>query len=108
MDSLGYIKGLQSEIELAGGVLSDFIPVDNPLNPLNPTACYVITLPANDSIVLRAGLQHPCFTIPGTDFNLEENDGFFLSPQTGLAFPILKAIPVLKRDSAILATALSL
>jgi len=105
MDSLGYIKNIESVVKNLGGNLVDIIKIDNVINPLNPTACYVIVPP------IHIGMKHKNmrtvgkFSVPGTNFYLEKIDNFFFSKQTGLCFPILRSVPVLRSSAAILATA---
>lgn len=101
MDKLGYIKNIESEVVKLGGKLIDVIPMSNIGNPLNPTACYVIEPPEDPSVSYDA----PVYCVPGTDFKMK-NDGLFLSSKdTGLIFPILDGIPILRSNSAVLATA---
>jgi hypothetical protein len=49
-------------------------------------------------------LEEVTFCVPGTNFKLESNGQYFLSKDTGLIFPIIDKIAVLKAASAILAT----
>lgn len=101
MDSLGYIKDIEGEVAKLGGKLLDIIPIINVDNPLNPTACYVIEPPK----ACITGLDEPMFCVPGTNLKLKRNSSFLFSEDTGLVFPILDGIPILRTKSAILATA---
>ena len=101
MDSLGYIKNIEAEVEKLGGKVTDIIPICEVSNPLNPTACYVIEPPTVKSVTLDS----PVYCVPGTDFKIENNGSFLLSKDTGLLFPILDGIPILRTNSAILAMA---
>jgi len=106
MDKLGYIKDIEGVVKQLGGTLHDVVPMQNIHNRLNPTACYIIQPPTEthkNSISAREGHS---FAVPGTDFTLTEREGFLVSPDTGLAFPILKGIPILKANAGILATSL--
>lgn len=103
MTRLGYIKNIERSVNKLGGKLVDFIPLKHIANPLNPTACYVIQPPSVE-IKHRNG---PTFTVPGTDFGLKREGYFLFSNDTGLVFPILEDIAVLKASSAILATSKS-
>lgn len=106
MDSLGYIKDIGGVVEYLGGVLHDVVPINNVINPLNPTACYIIE-PSAERFVDTTNLEDGgLFSVPGTDFGLVEREGFLVSVDTGLAFPILKDIPILKANAGILATRL--
>ncbi len=102
MDSLGYIKGVEEEVTKLGGRVTEINPIVNAGNPLNPTACYVIEPPSTFSNI---ALNKPVFCVPGTNFTLKDSGGFLASEDTGLLFPVLENIPVLRSKSAILATA---
>ncbi|WP_346911516.1 class I SAM-dependent methyltransferase [uncultured Roseibium sp.] len=104
MDRLGYIKDIEGAVAKLGGSLLDVVPVPNVANPLNPTACYVIEPAKNDFLSVGPSGERAAFTVPGTAFELMKTDGFWYSKETGLAFPELKGIPVLKSDNGILAS----
>lgn len=103
MDRLGYIKDIEGAVNRLGAVLDRIVPIQNVRNPLNPTHCYVIKPPEGTASASNASQP---FAVPGTDYPLVEREGFFVSCDTGLAFPILKGIPILKPSSGILATSL--
>ena len=100
MDELGYIKDIQGAVSKLGGKLIDVVPVKNISNPLNPTACYIIEPPSKNMKYLDA----VTFCVPGTNFKLEAQGDYLFSKDTGLVFPILDEIAILKTTSAILAT----
>ncbi|WP_412775778.1 class I SAM-dependent methyltransferase [Thalassospira lucentensis] len=102
MNSLGYIKGVEDEVTKLGGKVTDIIPITNAGNPLNPTACYVIEPPLSNSSI---ELDYPVFCVPGTNYKLNVSDYFLVSEDTGLLFPVLEEIPILRSKAAILATA---
>jgi len=100
MDKLGYIKDIEREVVKHGGRVLDVIPINNVVVPINPTVCYVIEPPSLN----MKHLQSPTFCVPGSDFKLEIDGQFLFSKDTGLVFPILDGIPILKSKSGILAT----
>lgn len=102
MDRLGYIKDIEKTVNALGGKVLDVQLLENINNVLNPTACYIIEPPQGDRI--EPYTEQASFTVPGTDYLLKERDGFLVSAETGLVFPVLKGIPVLKEGSGILAT----
>lgn len=105
MDKLGYIKGIEDEVLSLGGILVDKIPIENTNNPLNPTVCFVIDVEGLGEEKRVFG-NDEVFSVPGTDYKLSKTDDVYFSNETGLVFPILKSIPVLKPGSAILSSAL--
>ena len=102
MEKLGYIKGIEKEVKKLGGIMENIKLIEDPVNSLNPTTCYIISVNKN-SYDLQTNQK---FTVPGSDLELEMNDNFMISKDTGLSFPILKNIPILKSELAILSTAL--
>ena len=100
MERLGYVKDLPGAIAAAGGDLLDCIPIRAPRNPLNPTYAYVIRPPKSDLVNTDE------WACPVTNHDLREVDGFLYSDQSGLAYPILRGIPILRRTAGVLATAL--
>ena len=108
MDRLGYIKNLDHVVNKLGGELNEKIVIKNINNPLNPTVGYVITPPVLSSIFSQEYTNdRELLSVPGTNFSLKEIDNFYYSYETGLCYPILKSIPILKSSSAILASSLS-
>lgn len=101
MDRLGYIKGMESTVVKLGGKMLDIISIKNS-KTLNPTACYVIEPPPTDKASYK---NKPTFCVPGTDYILDREEGFFVSKNTGMVYPVLDEIPILKNQNGILATA---
>lgn len=107
MDKLGYIKNIQGITKSLGGVIEEFVQIKNIANPLNPTACFVIRPPeTQDNENNKQKCVEPEFTVPGSNSTLRKIDEFYFSEYTGLCYPILKGIPVIKSNCALLATAL--
>ncbi|MDB4020965.1 class I SAM-dependent methyltransferase [Litorivicinus sp.] len=102
MDKHGYIKGIQSVVEKLGGRVIDIALLKNH-EKLNPTACYIIEPTFNNDPELTK--DRPIFCVPGTNFVLESNNGFYDSKETGLVFPVLQDVPIFKSQFGILATA---
>ena len=119
MERLGYIREIEGTVTKLGGKLLERIPIKNVNNPLNPTACYVVSPPPLPQQQQRQ--PHPSqlqkdeksdsasaiFSVPGTGLLLTERDGFFTSEATGQCYPVLKGIPILRSNTAILASCFS-
>jgi SAM-dependent methyltransferase len=103
MDKLGYIKNIEGVVSNLGGKVIEIKLLKNIGNILNPTACFIIEPSQKISLLQKKEIK---FTVPGTDMNLVKEDYFYKSIDTGLVFPILKNIPILKNKYGILATAL--
>ncbi|HUH59500.1 MAG TPA: class I SAM-dependent methyltransferase [Candidimonas sp.] len=107
MEALGYIKNVEGIIDELGGKLIERITIKNTANPLNPTVCYVVIPPlAPTAEIQSARARDSIFSVPGTNYRLEKIDDFYFSHVTGLCYPVLKTIPILKSCSAILASSL--
>jgi hypothetical protein len=106
MERLGYIRGVERTVAEIGGRVLAVTPIRNVNNPLNPTACFVIEPPARSEAQGAPTPEVSGFAVPGTDRPLVRRDAFYWSPETGLCFPVLKGLPVLKPQVAILASAL--
>lgn len=102
MDRLGYIKDIENKVVQLGGKVLEIIPILNVANPLNPTACYIIEPPVNASEI---SIENPALCVPGTNFKLHRVDSFLESKETGLVFPVLDDIPILRSKASILASA---
>ncbi len=108
MEKFGYIKNVDGIVEELGGEMIEKIVIKNIANPLNPTVCFVIKPPLIVGQSLKKiSVEDNIFSVPGTNIPLELVDDFYFSNQTGLCYPILKNIPILKSNSAILASSLS-
>ena len=103
MEKLGYIKDIEGTVKSLGGRVLDIQLIKNVGNTLNPTACFVIEPP---KLVSEVDHNKPRFSVPGTDFLLNREGQFFTSLDTGLLFPVLHDIPILKSEVGILGTAL--
>lgn len=108
MERLGYIKNIDGTIEKLGGKLIQKIIIKNTVNPLNPTVCFIITPPplVKEVPSQKENIKQSVFSVPGTDIPLIKFENYFFSNQVGLCYPTLKAIPILKSNTAILASAL--
>jgi len=100
MERLGYIKGIPRVIEELGATCEEIIPIANISNPLNPTYAFVVqpcTAQRNTSSF---------WACPSTRLPMSQLDDCFWSQYSMLAYPIIKNIPVLRPEAAILASAM--
>lgn len=108
MDKLGYIKNIDETVSKLGGKLLDKVRIKNISNPLNPTVCFIIEPPRVTNFDYKTENLDCQFSVPGTNLPISRTDGYFVSKETGLFFPILRDIPILKSNTAILASVLSM
>lgn len=104
MEKHNYVRDLPSHLEQCGGRLISYEAFKNPMNPLNPTWTHIVQ-PGQSEAPLEAAAQY--FECPITGTPLVDIDDFLWSRKSGLAYPIMKGIPLLRPEHAILASALS-
>jgi hypothetical protein len=105
MRRLGYIRGLTQAVEELGGVLVAASRINNINNPLNPTVGYVIR-PPGDQVTSPSPVESEFFASPTNRMPLLDLGEIYLSRSEGVCYPVLKGIPILRSDAAILASAL--
>jgi uncharacterized protein YbaR (Trm112 family) len=99
MEHHGYCRGLHETAQRLGCKVTAYHLIDNPINPLNPTALILIEKATGES---RAFM--PPFYCPSCHHPLTSAKGAYYCAAEGLAYPILDDIPCLARHNAILAT----
>lgn len=104
MDKLGYVRNLGEAARNVGGREVKITPLSNFANPLNPTAAYIIQM--DDRIMVPPQGADP-FTDPGDDTLLQRYSSFFFSPESGLSYPIIAGIPILRSNAAVLTSAMA-
>lgn len=102
MDSHSYARGIGAAIKAAGARLGDPMPMRNSANPLNPSFAFVAELdepspPRPDR----------CWVCPETGLPLEDRGSIFFSAGSLLAYPVIDSTPILRRDAAVLYSALA-
>jgi SAM-dependent methyltransferase len=104
MERFGWARGLPAAIEALGGTLESCLPMAHPVNPLNPTYAFIVRPPgAPPTAAPAADARWAC---PATRLPLAPLGDVMFCEGAGLAYPILRGIPVLRPDAAVLATAL--
>ncbi|MEQ1621784.1 MAG: class I SAM-dependent methyltransferase [Methylococcales bacterium] len=103
MQSHGYVRGLKETAEKLGTSVSKYRLLEYCGNPLNPSGVVLI----EKSITKSLGdidLQWRC---PLTHSRLLANSAAYYSPETGVVYPVLAGIPLLRSNHAIVASAFS-
>lgn len=99
-----YIQNLENEVITLGGNILDIKRIKNPANENNPTFCFIVNPPVTSQIDCSKKNE---FSLPGTENTLTKFENYFYSKDTGLLFPIINGIPILKSDKGILANFLT-
>lgn len=105
MDRHNYVRDLAGAAEQAGGRVESVTMLEVTSNPLNPTACYLISKVGGDVAVRRDEQQRQTrlFSDPGTDHPLERVSGGYYSAQRGVIYPEIMGVPIVREQSAIIA-----
>ena len=99
MEEHGYVRDLPRHIEEAGGSLVSVKPLPHPLNPMNPTYCYIVEV-ANQGN--RKESADPPFQCPRSGFPLQKCSNYWWSTEGGWAYPEIEGISCLRTNHAVL------
>lgn len=96
----GYVRGLRATLERIGArVLRDEL-LDFSVNPKNPSGLLVVEKTPH------APAAAPAFQCPLTGSALTETSDVYVSETTGLVYPVLQGIPLLRPEHAVVASKL--
>lgn len=94
----GYVRDLPQHIQAAGGRLISVKPLPNPLNPMNPTYCYVVE-PVDKP---QQTFADQAFQCPRSGQALQKQQGYWWSQEGGWAYPEIDGIACLREKHAVL------
>ena len=95
----GYVRDLPRHIEEAGGRLLSVEPLPHPLNPMNPTFCYIVEVV--DQSGCKENLGH-LFQCPRSGFALQKRSNYWWSLEGGFAYPEIEEISCLRPKHGVL------
>ena len=98
MDRLGYVRNMDEHIAKCGGVIAEKIRMDNVMNPLNPSCCWIIEVDSGPS---RSETDYRC---PISRARLRKREGYYWSDKGLYAYPVIEGVPILKPEYAIVLT----
>jgi ubiquinone/menaquinone biosynthesis C-methylase UbiE len=101
----GYVENLRETVEQLGAEVSDYRLLDYSPNVLNPSGVLCIRKAGQGE---RGALPEtePPWQCPTTGAGLVAGDEFFFAPEVGLAYPVLRRVPMLRSEHAIVASKL--
>jgi hypothetical protein len=102
MESHGYVRNLAATIRDLGLELAEHRLFPVCANPLNPTGLYLVKIGSPAGRASAFAFQCP---VSGTP--LEPGPDAYFSPESLLAYPVLRGVPCLVENNAILATRFS-
>jgi hypothetical protein len=99
MEEHGYVRDLPRHIEEAGGLLISVEPLPHPLNPMNPTYCYIVEVA--DQGRHQESAAH-AFQCPRSGSPLHKRSNYWWSMEGGWAYPEIEGIPCLRTKHSVL------
>lgn len=99
MEKHGYVRDLPSHIQMAGGRLISIEPIANPLNPLNPTYCFIIEPRHSSDNRIGSEVNYVC---PRSGASLTHKPGYWWSFEGGWAYPDIEGIACLRIKNSLL------
>lgn len=104
MKSLGYIKGLKSVIKELKYELVFNGKFKNSLNEKNPTAVFIIKKNEIETNSSRCRKDFFACPISKSELIKDEKENIYFSKESLVVYPIVKGIPCLRKENAILAS----
>lgn len=101
----GYVEGLRETAERLGAKVSDYRLLDYTPNPLNPSGVVHLTKDGASNGP-KDQFTASVWRCPVTGVALEAGTEFFYARQVGLAYPVLRAVPMLRAEHVIVASKL--
>jgi SAM-dependent methyltransferase len=107
MTELGYVRNLKLTAETLGATVVEYGLLDVVSNPLNPSGVVLLAkhAPPARSTPERGKENWQC---PLTAVALTEHADLFYAEQAGVAYPIMRGVPLLRAEHAIVASNLSI
>lgn len=99
MEEHGYVRDLPLHIEQVGGRLLSVEPLPHPLNPMNPTYCYIVEVA--DQCRNQENLDHT-FQCPRSGFPLQKRSNYWWSLEGGFLYPEIEGISCLRQKHGVL------
>lgn len=103
----GYVRGLKETAAPLCARVADYRLLECNHNPLNPSGVIVLVKDATPGLSEKPSSDDRClWRCPWTHAPLRLIDDAFFCQASGLAFPILRGIPLLTREHAVIASRL--
>lgn len=99
----GYVRNLKSTAEKLGATVVEHGLLDVCSNPLNPSGVVLMVKPdfppRRDSVIEGVGWQCPLTGVP-----LIDQGDVFYAEQVGIAYPVMRGIPLLRAEHGVVAS----
>jgi ubiquinone/menaquinone biosynthesis C-methylase UbiE len=104
MDRHGYVRGLKQSAEQVGAKVKEYRLLENIGNPLNPSG--VLVLQKEERINEIPPASPRFWRCPLTGAPLEDLGDVLFADETGIAYPVIRGIPMLRPEHGIVASKL--
>jgi len=95
----GYVHGLKDTADRIGAKVTDFRLLEYTSNFLNPSGLILI-----EKVAHKQGRGSPSWRCPLTYTPLRDVEDLFVSDESGLVYPVLRDIPLLRAEHAVVAS----
>lgn len=99
----GYVRNLKSTAEKLGATVVEYGLLDVCGNPLNPSGVVLMVKssfpPRRDTVIKGASWQCPMTGVP-----LIDQGDIFYAEQVGIAYPVMRGIPLLRAEHGVVAS----
>ena len=96
----GYVKGLKQAAEHLGAEVLDYRLLEITPNPLNPSGALILSKSPKQNTGIFS------WQCPLTGSQLKPTDDIYYASEVGITYPILRSIPMLRPEHAIIASGL--
>jgi SAM-dependent methyltransferase len=97
----GYVRGLRGVAEELGASIADYGLLKVCGNALNPSGVLALLKQNTEQRIASNGLAWQC---PLTGSGLAEDVDIFYAKRVGIAYPVMRKIPLLRRQHAVVAS----
>jgi ubiquinone/menaquinone biosynthesis C-methylase UbiE len=106
MDRHGYVRGLRDTAIRLGAIVADYRLLDICHNPLNPSGV-VLLVKQQSASMQKSDAISKLWRCPLTGTALERDEDCFIAADMGIAYPVLRGVPLLRPEHAVLASRLT-
>jgi len=102
----GYVQGLRETAEHLGAKVLDYRLLEYSSNPLNPSGVLCLGKEQANAVRRSDRTNDSFWRCPTTGLHLEPGSDLFYAPTVGIAYPVLRAVPMLRAEHRIVASKL--
>ena len=96
-----YARGLREAAERLGSIVVEQRLLENTANQLNPSGVLILAKPNSKT---KCSDNSHLWKCPLTGATLIPSDDIFYASEVGIAYPILRGVPLLREEHAVVAS----